>query len=44
MVVETARTFTVKFASDNAFQGEIRRRVDDYFQTTGRRRRDCARM
>ena len=34
----------LKFGNDNAFHREIRRRVDDYFQTTGRRRRDCWRM
>ena len=32
---------SLKFGDDNAFHREVRRRVDDYFQTTGRRRRDC---
>ena len=32
------------FGNDNTFLREIRRRVDDYFQTTGRRRRDCWQM
>src|SRR2546425_10055957 len=34
----------LKFASDNAFQLELRRRVEEYFRTTGRRPRDCWRM
>ncbi len=35
---------SLKFGNDNAFHREIRRRVDDYFKTTGRRRRDCWQM
>lgn len=35
---------SLKFGNDNAFHREIRRRVDDYFQTTGRRRRDSWQM
>lgn len=35
---------SLKFGHDNAFHREIRRRVDDYFHTTGRRRRDCWQM
>jgi len=35
---------SLKFGNDNAFHREIQRRVDDYFQTTGRRRRDCWQM
>ena len=31
---------SLKFGSDNAFQLELRRRIDDYFRTTGRRQRD----
>jgi len=31
----------VKFARDNAFQVELKKRVDDYFKTTGKPRRDC---
>jgi linoleoyl-CoA desaturase len=34
----------LKFASDNAFQLELRRRVEEYFRTTGRRPRDCWQM
>ena len=34
----------LKFAGSNDFQIELRRRVDGYFQTTGRRRRDCPQM
>jgi linoleoyl-CoA desaturase len=35
---------SVKFASDPAFQLALRRRVDEYFLVTGRRRRDCRQM
>jgi linoleoyl-CoA desaturase len=34
----------LKFGRNSAFQVELRRRVDEYFQTTGRRRRDCWQM
>lgn len=34
----------LKFGTDSAFQLELRRRVDEYFQVTGRRRRDCWEM
>jgi linoleoyl-CoA desaturase len=34
----------VKFASDAGFQKEVRRRVDEYFRSTGRRQRDCPAM
>ena len=34
----------LKFGTDSAFQLELRRRVDEYFQATGRRRRDCWEM
>jgi linoleoyl-CoA desaturase len=33
-----------KFGRNNVFQSELRRRVDDYFQRTGRRRRDVPTM
>jgi linoleoyl-CoA desaturase len=29
------------FGKDNAFWAELRRRVDDFFQSSGRRQRDC---
>ena len=32
------------FGRDNAFQKEARRRVDEYFRTSGRRQRDCTAM
>jgi linoleoyl-CoA desaturase len=35
---------SLKFGNDHAFHREIRRRVDDYFRTTGRCRRDCWQM
>jgi linoleoyl-CoA desaturase len=31
----------LRFGRDNAFQVEVRRRVDEYFRVTGRRPRDC---
>ncbi|HXJ79787.1 MAG TPA: hypothetical protein VMS64_14035, partial [Candidatus Methylomirabilis sp.] len=34
----------LKFEVDSAFQLELRRRVDEYFRTTGRRQRDCGQM
>jgi linoleoyl-CoA desaturase len=34
----------VKFASDDGFQTEVRRRVDEYFRRTGKRQRDCPQM
>jgi linoleoyl-CoA desaturase len=33
-----------KFGGDNAFQLELRRRVDEYFRASGRRQRDCSQM
>lgn len=30
-----------KFSGSNRFQAELRRRVDEFFERTGRRRRDC---
>jgi len=33
-----------KFAAGNDFQAELRRRVDAFFQRTGRRARDCPQM
>src|SRR5712692_7133966 len=35
---------SLKFGHDNAFQLELRRRVAEYFRTTGRRQRDCWQM
>jgi linoleoyl-CoA desaturase len=32
------------FGKDNAFQKELRRRADNYFHNSGRRRRDCPSM
>jgi linoleoyl-CoA desaturase len=37
-------TTSLKFGNDHAFHREVRRCVDDYFHTTGRRRRDCWQM
>jgi linoleoyl-CoA desaturase len=34
----------VKFDKDNQFQSELRRRVDEFFERTGRRRRDVPQM
>jgi linoleoyl-CoA desaturase len=33
-----------KFGKNSAFAVEVRRRVDEYFRSTGRRRRDCLHM
>ena len=33
-----------RFSGDSGFQQELRRRVEDYFQSTGRRPRDCPQM
>ena len=33
-----------KFARNNDFQSEVRRRVDEFFRSTGRRRRDVPQM
>jgi linoleoyl-CoA desaturase len=35
---------SLKFSNDTAFQLELRRRVEEYFRTTGRRQRDCWQM
>src|SRR5512132_1790504 len=32
------------FGRDNRFQAELRRRVEEYFRSTGRRQRDCPQM
>src|SRR5262249_34667105 len=32
---------TLKFSGTEGFQGELRRRVEQYFRTTGQRQRDC---
>src|SRR5688572_17004428 len=34
----------LKFSRSDRFVRELRRRVDAYFETTGRRRRDCPQM
>jgi len=34
----------LKFCGDSAFYVELRRRVDEYFRISGRRRRDCWQM
>src|SRR5262249_58668630 len=34
----------LKFCGDSAFHVELRRRVDEYFRISGRRRRDCWQM
>ena len=34
----------LKFGNDNAFQLELRRRVEEYFRASGRRQRDCWQM
>ncbi len=39
-----AATGELKFAASDGFQGALRRRVAQYFRSTGRRPRDCPRM
>lgn len=34
----------LKFGKNNGFQEELRRRVDEYFRSSGRRQRDCPQM
>jgi linoleoyl-CoA desaturase len=34
----------LKFGKSNGFQVEVRRRVDEYFRSSGRRQRDCPQM
>jgi linoleoyl-CoA desaturase len=43
-VQHTAAPGELKFSASDGFQRELRRRVDLYFQNTGRRQRDCPRM
>src|SRR6059036_2729890 len=43
-VLQTAAPGKLKFAASEGFQRELRRRVDEYFRRTGRRRRDCPQM
>src|SRR5437762_1226535 len=43
-VLQTAAPGKLKFAASEGFQRELRRRVDRYFRSTGRRRRDCPQM
>jgi linoleoyl-CoA desaturase len=43
-VQHTAAPGELKFSASDEFQRELRRRVDLYFQSTGRRQRDCPRM
>ena len=35
---------SLKFAGNSDFQVEVRRRIDEFFRTTGRRQRDCPQM
>src|SRR5437870_6030510 len=43
-LVQLQEPAALKFAEKNDFQGELRRRVNDYFTSTGRRPRDCWQM
>jgi linoleoyl-CoA desaturase len=42
--VATGESSHVKFTGSDRFIRELRKRVDDYFERTGRRRRDCPKM
>ena len=46
VTTESARASTtaLKFSGSDRFIRELRRRVDAYFETTGRKRRDCPQM
>src|SRR5262249_13370043 len=44
MVVTAAPDGEVKFGSDQGFFNVVRRRVDEYFRSTGRRQPDCPQM
>src|SRR4030095_4221234 len=35
---------SLKVAGNSEFQVEVRRRIDEFFQKTGRRQRDCPQM
>lgn len=35
---------SLKFAGNSDFQAEVRRRVDEFFRSTGQRQRDCPQM
>ena len=43
-VVAEASGKRLKFSTNNSFHTALRRQVDDYFQSTGRRQRDCWQM
>ena len=43
-VAELELTRRLKFAKNDGFQAELRRRVDQFFRDTGRRQRDCPQM
>jgi len=43
-VAKTPAPDTLKFSMSDAFQRELRQRVDRYFSYTGRRQRDCPQM
>jgi len=40
----TGQYRSLKFAGSSDFYIEVRRRIDEYFQSTGRRQRDCPQM
>ena len=44
LVLPTTPPGELKFAASHRFQRELRRRVDRYFQATGRAERDCPQM
>src|ERR1700730_5915494 len=43
-MLPTAAPNELKFGASEGFHRELRRRVDRYFQSTGRRQRDCPQM
>src|SRR5688500_14373952 len=42
--IQSAAQSRLTFSRDNAFHKELRRRVDDYFRSSGRSARDCPAM
>src|SRR4051812_26276588 len=44
LIAPTETVPPLKFARNNAFQNELRRRVDEYFKVTGKKPRDCPPM
>ena len=44
MSASTPQYRSLKFAGGSDFYIEVRRRIDEYFQSSGRQKRDCPQM